>query len=309
MNLVLLLVLMCNAASAKALTGALHDAPFFVWDGGSRGDGLGQFDHPSGIADVGGAIAVADTRNMRVKVVSFEGYFQDFWGGDGNEPGRMRNPIGLAAAGRGMVWVVDSGNHRVQKLTLLRTDVSETNGRPRLVIGGRGTAHGKFESPSGVAVDSKSYVYVTDTGNRRVQKFTAAGTFVSAWSAGFEEPFGIAVDTADRIYVTDAALHRIMKFDRNGRLLGQWGTRGSGPGQLERPRGIAVDVDGFVYVADSGNDRIQKFSPDGSVLAVAGCRGHGVGEFVDPAAVAIDGERHLYVVDSGNHRVQKLGPQ
>ena len=307
MSAIVFILLLCEAASAKTFTGAAYDAPFFIWNGGSQGDGLGQFDHPSGIADVGGAMAVADTRNMRVKIVSFEGYFQDFWGGEGSEPGRMRLPISVAAADGGMVWVVDSGNHRLQKLTRLRDTIDDYTGRVGLTVGGRGSARGKFESPSGAAVDSKSHLYVADTGNKRVQKFSAAGKFIREWTAGLAEPFGVAVDARDRVFVTDAAQHRVLKFDHAGKLLGTFGTRGSAPGQFERPLGIAVDIDGFVYVADSGNDRVQKFTSDGAFVASVGCRGTGEGEFIDPSAVAIDGQRHLYVVDRGNHRVQKLG--
>ena len=308
MSVLLAVLLMCEAASAKAVTGAAYDAPFFVWNGGSRGDGLGQFDRPAGIADVGGAVAVADTHNMRVKIVSFEGHFQDFWGGDGSEPGRMRLPVGIAPAGRGLVWIVDSGNHRVQQLTYRRGDVTELTGRAQLVIGGRGAGRGEFESPSGAAVDSKSNLYVADTGNKRVQKFTSAGAFVAEWT-GFEEPAGVAVDANDRVYVSDAALHRVTKLDADGKVLARWGTHGSGRGELDRPLGVAVDIDGFVYVADSRNHRVQKFSPGGEFVLSVGCRGTKEGEFVEPSAVAVDAARHLYVVDSGNHRVQKLGHQ
>lgn len=297
----------CEPASSTQLTGARFDAPFFVFDGGSQGDGLGQFDTPAGIAAVGfGLIAIADTRNMRVKLVSTEGYFQDFWGDAGTE---MRLPIGLAADGRGSMWIVDSGSDRVQKRKLARDQVSDLTGHLQLSLGGHGTGNGKLDRPTGVAVDSKSRVYVVDAGNRRVQKFTAKGRFVQAWSRGFAEPFGIAIDAHDRIYVTDSALHRVLKLDPNGKLLAQWGMHGRGPGELDRPRGIAVDREGFVYVADSGNDRVQKFAPDGTFVASVGCRGRGPGEFLEPTAVAIDAERHLYVVDTGNHRVQKLGHQ
>lgn len=308
MSALLIVLLMCEAASAKAVTGAVYDAPFFVWNGGSRGDGLGQFDAPSGIADVGGAMAIADTHNMRVKIVTFEGHFRDFWGGDGIEPGRMRLPVGLASAGRGMVWVVDSGNHRVQKLSYLHDDVSELTGRAQLVIGKRGKGRGEFERPSGAAVDSNRNLYVADTGNKRVQKFTSAGKFVAEWT-GFEEPVGVAVDAKDRVYVVDAAQDRVTRLDASGKVVARWGEHGSGRGQLDRPLGVAVDIDGFVYVADSRNHRVQKFSPDGAFVLSVGCRGTKEGQFVEPAAVAVDAERHLYVVDSGNHRVQKLGHQ
>lgn len=295
-SMLLLLALTADCtASAKAFTGAQHDAPFFVFDGGSRGEGLGEFDHPGGIASVGGGLlAIADTRNKRVKIVTFEGFFQDFWDGVGQ-------PVGIAADGRS-VWVVDSANDRVRRLTLTSDDVFALTGAVEAEIGG-------FDSPAGAAVDSKGRLYVADSGNHRVRVFTRHGRSVRQWTRELREPFGIAIDAKDHIYVTDVALHRVSKFDASGKLLARWGTRGANAGQFVEPRGIAVDRDGNVYVADSGNDRVQKFTPDGTFLGSIGCTGSGEGEFRAPWAVAIDEERHLYVVDSGNHRIQKLGHQ
>jgi DNA-binding beta-propeller fold protein YncE len=299
MSLAFLLLAACTASST-AFTGAHIDAPFFVFDGGSRGEGFGQFDHPSAIAEIGGGLlAIADTRNHRIKTVTMEGYFQDFWFGDFAMPGA------IAAVGDGTVWIVDGANHRVQRLAAIKELVADITGTHVATIGGRGSAPGKFQNPTGIAVDSAGRVFVVDSGNRRIQQFGANGKFLKAWgdATRFSEPYGIVIDAADAIYVTDSARHRILKFDAKGKLLASWGED-----QLDTPRGLAVR-NGFLYVADSGNDRIVKFDVNGKYVGAVGCHGSGVGEFDDPVSVAIDPDLHLYVVDRANHRVQKLGHQ
>ena len=291
-----LLVAACTASST-AFTGAKIDAPFFVFDGGSRGDGFGQFDHPSAIAEIGGGLfAIADTRNQRVKTVTMDGFFQDFWFGD------FTAPVAIAPVGDGTVWLVDGEKHRLLRLEAIKEMVADMTGTQIATIGGRGNANGKFLDPTGVAVDSTGRVFVADSGNKRIQRFSAKGKFEKAWS-GVDAPHGIVIDAADTLYVTDRAKNRILKFDADGKLLGSWGED-----QLDQPRGLAVR-DGFLYVADTGHDRVAKFDVNGKFIDAVGCGGNGVGEFDEPISVAIDPDLHLYVVERANHRVQKLGHQ
>lgn len=298
MNLAALVLLASCAASSAEFTGARIDAPFFVFDGaGSRGDGFGQFDHPAAITEIGGGLlAIADAGNGRIKTVTMEGFFQDFWFGD------FVKPVAIAPVGDGSVWIVDGERHRLQRLDAIKELVADVTGTHRATVGSRGTAPGKFENPTGVAVDSAGRVYVADSGNKRVQKLSANGKFVQAWS-GFEQPFGIAIDANDVVYVTDSARNRVLAFDTDGKLLGTFGEN-----ELDTPRGLAVR-NGFVYVADSGHHRVARFDASGKLVATVGCRGSGLGEFDDPVSVAVDADLHLYVVDRGNHRVQKLGHQ
>lgn len=298
-------------ASATAFTGARHDAPFFVFDGGSRGEGFGQFDSPSAIAEIGsGLLAISDTRNHRIKTVTLEGFFQDFWwGNEGTKPGDFRFPGAIAPVGDGSVWIVDGGNHRVLRLQAIKELVADLTGTHLKTIGGRGSGKGKFENPTGAAVDPRGRLFVVDSGNRRIQVFSDKGKFLEAWSdPTFEKPYGIVIDSTGTLYVTDSARHQVLKLEAAGRRLGAWGAHGTGDGQLDTPRGLAVR-DGFVYVADSGNARVVKFDVGGKFIATVGCRGNKVGELDDPVSVIVDSEHHLYVVDRGNHRVQKLGHQ
>lgn len=185
------------------------------------------------------------------------------------------------------------------------------------VWGSKGTDAGQFQNPKGVAVGPDGSVYVLDSGNNRVQKFSDNGRFITSWGetgqaeGQFNEPWGIAVDRAGNVYVGDTWNHRIQKFDADGNFLASWGGFANGSGSAEKgkfygPRGIAVDQAGYVYVADTGNHRIQKFDANGNLVAITGQRGAGKGQFNEPVGLAVAPDGTLLVADTWNRRVQRL---
>ena len=172
-----------------------------------------------------------------------------------------------------------------------------------------------FNDPRGIAIDSSGYVYVADTLNNRIQKFTPNGQFVSKWGSlgredgQFNEPYGIAVEKSGYVYVVERGNARIQKFTSNGNFVTKWGSEGSGDGQFNWPYGIAVDRNDYIYVADTGNARIQKFTSNGQFVTKWGSSGSGDGQFSSPygpAGIAIDSSGHVYVADAGNCRIQKF---
>jgi tripartite motif-containing protein 71 len=173
-----------------------------------------------------------------------------------------------------------------------------------------GTEPGAFYRPYGVAVDTDDYIYVTDTGNNCVQKFTSTGEFVATWgsvgsgSDQFNRPIGIAVDSYGYIYVADVYNYRVQKLSPSGEFVASWGSYGTAEGQFNLPYGVAVGSDGNVYVADAANDRVQVFDSDGGFIAAWGSLGSGEGEFNFPSALATDAAGNVYVCDNWNHRVQ-----
>ena len=175
-----------------------------------------------------------------------------------------------------------------------------------------GSEDGQFNSPQGIAVDSSGNVYVADTENQRIQKFTSNGVFVTKWGSQgsadgeFDSPYGVAVDNNNYVYVTDINNYRIQKFTTNGVFVIQWGSEGSGDGQFYSPGGIAVDSSGNVYVADTENQRIQKFTTDGEFITKWGSEGNGDKQFYFPQGIAVDSSGNVYVGDTENHRVQKF---
>jgi Uncharacterized conserved protein len=165
--------------------------------------------------------------------------------------------------------------------------------------GGKGTENGQFDSPTGIAVDSKGNILVADTGNGRIEKFSPTGTFLMSIKQ-FEAPNGIAVDRAGNIYVAEiGSKHRVQKLGPDGTFISEWA-----PG-LYGPRKIAIGPDDSIYVVDSGRNRIVKFSPDGQVLASWGSEGSGDGQFRALSSVAVDpNTNNVYVADPVNNRIQ-----
>jgi DNA-binding beta-propeller fold protein YncE len=164
--------------------------------------------------------------------------------------------------------------------------------------GGHGNGKGQFENPHGIAVDRAGNIFVADTGNGRIQKFSPNGTFVA--SIATTDPNGIAIDRAGNIYVTEvSSKHRVQKFRPDGTFVAEW-THG-----LYGPRRIAVGPDDSIYLIDQGNTRIVKFSPSGRVLATLGTAGGGDGQFKDHTSVAVDPRTDkVYVADPINNRIQ-----
>lgn len=206
--------------------------------------------------------------------------------------------------------------------------------------GTEGSGNGQFELPNGVAVDASGNVYVADTNNSRIQKFTSSGSYLTQWSAN--NPTAVAVDTSGNVYVT-ADYYRVRKFTSSGTLLTQWGVPGTGIGQIQYAVGLALSPSGNVYVTDVQTSRVQvytgsgtyltqwgftdpwgaavdpsgnvyvaddiqvaQFSSAGSFLRFFGHFGFGNGGLQYPKGVAVDASYNVYVADSQNHVVQKF---
>jgi len=168
---------------------------------------------------------------------------------------------------------------------------------------------GHFFQLEGLSVDDEGNVYVTDSGNARVQKFTSDGQFLNTWGVSgtdngeFKKPTGIAT-YENNVYVVDSEQSRIQVFDSTGKFLQSWGKFGSDQGEFFYPQGISISNDGVVYVADTKNHRIQQFTTDGEFLSSFGIFGPGDGKLRTPVDVAL-GENYVYVSDPGNSKIEK----
>ena len=170
---------------------------------------------------------------------------------------------------------------------------------------------GHFSYPQFIAVDGDGNSYVTDLGNKQVQKFSSSGEFVSAWGGSgyldgqFHYPSGIAVND-NFVFVADHDLHSIQKFSLNGTFVDQWGSFGIKDSQFKYPYGVTVDSENNVYVVDTGNQRIQKFTSDGEYILSFGSSGMGDGEFLTVIGIDTDADDNVYVTDKGNKKIEKF---
>ncbi|MHB8519925.1 MAG: immunoglobulin domain-containing protein, partial [Limisphaerales bacterium] len=318
-------------------------------------DGTGtnaRFASPFGIAAGGGGnVYVADTYNHTIRKITPAGAVSTLAGLAGN-PGsadgagtsaRFNTPFGLAVDSAGNIYVADTGNDAVRKITpaAVVSTLAGLAGSPGSTDGVGSTA--QFNAPFGMAVDSSGNVYVADQGNNIIRKITPAGVVTtlagSAGSAGYADgtgsrarfwaPFGVAVDIAGNVYVADTGNNTIRRITPAGvvsTVAGQFGSVGSADGlggnaRFNGPFGIAADnssigpstdASGDLYVADTYNHTLRKITATGVVSTPAGLAGtagnsDGAGsnaQFYNPSQVAVDAAGDVYVVDSGNNTIR-----
>jgi uncharacterized protein (TIGR03663 family) len=237
------------------------------------------------------------------------------FGTPGVEPGQFNTPHGIAVAPDGSLYIADSANHRIQHLSA-DGDVLQVWGQQSPVMGGD-APDGTFSEPWDVGVGPDGSVYVADTWNHRIQKFTAQGKFVAKWGFGISEdlndpygmygPRGIDVGADGLIYVTDTGNKRIIVFDDQGKFVSQLGEAGFGPEQFSEPVGIDVGDSGLAFVADTWNQRVQALQTDGDggLLSltrwdVDGWYGKGITNY---PYIASDADNHVFITDPESPRI------
>jgi DNA-binding beta-propeller fold protein YncE len=172
-----------------------------------------------------------------------------------------------------------------------------------------------------VAVDGGGDVYVTDSRNHRVQKFTSTGGYLTQWGSygdgdgQFELPEGVAVNDSGNVYVVDSDMmpggyhHRIQTFTGTGAYLTRWGGYGHGNGEFWFPEGVAPNTTGSILVADFYNSRIQEFTSRGGYLSQWGLIAEKKGWGAQPAGIAVDANGNIYVAIRPMQRIEKFAPR
>jgi sugar lactone lactonase YvrE len=236
----------------------------------------------------------------------------EIYGTKGTGNGQFEAPSDIGRDSAGNIWVLDTGNNRVQKLSSAGAYLSQ--------FGSGGTGNGQFSAPLAIAVDQWNNVWVADTGNNRVQKFNSEGEYVLKFGSEgsgnglFKQPQGVAVDTAGNVWVADTGNHRVQRFTSAGAYLEQFGTKGTSSKQFESPTRIGIRPHfgaGLVWVADTGNHRVVSISLSAGKYAMGGwfgSKGSGNGQFEGPSGIDFDIDGNTWVTDSGNHRIQKFNP-
>jgi sugar lactone lactonase YvrE len=313
-------------------------------------DGAGnsaRFDLPRAAAvDSAGNIYVADTFNSVVRKIGPDGTVSTFAGSPG-EPGagdgvgsaaRFRSPSGIAVDSAGTVYVADTGNHTIRRITPAGV-VTTLAGNAGISGSNDGVgAAARLRLPRGLAVSTASGVLVADTGNhtvRRIDPNTAqvltiagvAGVRGAAdgapTAARFNEPTAVALGSG-AVYVADTGNQTLRRISQIGTavvstLAGSAGSVGSADGtgaaaRFTNPAGVAVDAAGNILVADEVNNTLRRVTPGGQVTTLAGLAGargssDGTGSaarFFLPNGVAIDGAGNAIVADAGNGAIRRV---
>ena len=254
-------------------------------------------------------------------------------GEPGTEAGQFSSPTGLAVDRDGALYVVDTNNHRVQRIAL-NGDVKRY-GRP-------GNAPGEMWGPQAVAVDpTGQFFFVAEQGNNRVQCFAFNGQHRGIMN-GFRSPSGITFDVQGRLWVADTGNARVMCFDiRSGLCLGALdkkngvnrpvsvycdragsayitegstgeivryasNTRAGTSRVLSSPQQVAIDPQGRVYVAEAGANRLHVFDRQGASLITFDTPSAKFGPFRQPSGIALGPNGEIYVSDTLNHRILRL---
>lgn len=250
-----------------------------------------------------GTVYVADAgNNNRIRKIAPDGNITTLAGGsegfaDGaGAQASFNTPSGLAIDGDGNLYVADTGNNRIRKVTpegVVSTIAGD--GTAGYVDGA--AAQARFDGPIGVAVDEAGNVYVADTYNDRVRKISVDGqvtTFPS--NETFSTPCGVAVAKDGSLFVASTGNNLLLKISPEGVVT----TLVINHIDLSRPVGIAVTHDNFLYVTELDRARVIQIAPDNASYTIAS-------EFNQPVAVAIHPKTHqLYVSDSGNYVVRRL---
>jgi sugar lactone lactonase YvrE len=243
----------------------------------------------------------------------------------------FNNPTGVAADSLGNVYIADTGNYTIRKISPdgMVTTVAGSAGKSGVDDGSGATA--RFWHPTHLAVDGTNNVYVADSGS--IRKITPGGVVTTlALSYGqqgihFSSIAGMAADRSGNLYVSDTisiffgyGSSTIRKITPAGDVITLAGTynkaRGNADGNgaaasFSYASGIAVGADGNVYVADRDNNLIRRIAPDGLVTTVAGQRGsQGItlgslpGSLYQPNAMTTGPDGELYLTSA--HAVLKL---
>ena len=312
---------------------------------------------PSAIVfDPAGNLYIAETANHDVRKVDPTGNLttiagtgtQGFNGDNGSaSAAELDSPQGLALDTANNLYIADTHNHRIRKLSLTTGIITTIAGTGAAGFSGDNgpAASAQLDLPTALTLDTNQNLYLADTANHRIRRIDAATGIITtiagngtqgysgdsglATAASIDSPTGIAVDAANNLYLADTHNHRIRRIDAASGLIATIAGTGiagysgdnaaANTAALALPHGLSIDAAGNLYLADTSNNRIRRIdATTGLITTVAGNGTQGFSGDNGPAtAAALDTPRAtavspttlLTLADTGNQRIRQLEAQ
>ena len=262
----------------------------------------------------GGSTVAESNFSGKVKVIPYWHKVSAFGlTGEGN--GQFKGPWGVTIGEHEEVFVVDSGNGRIERFS--------SSGVFSKAFGKTGSGTSQFSAPEGIVAGKPGFgegeVFVADSGNNRLawgsqnleSDKTKAAVKAPAWLT-IGEGVGLPSEGNElkkAVFVSNPTANAIELYAiEEKELTGKkksFGTAGTGNGQFKGPAGVAMGVGNYLFVVDEGNNRVEEFNEEGQYVAQFGSKGSGNDQFSSPKGIAISGG-YIYVVDTGNNRVEEF---
>jgi sugar lactone lactonase YvrE len=304
---------------------------------GALGSGSGQLNHPADVAvDSKGNVWALDKGNNRVEEFNEKGEFVRTVGSSGTTGGKLTAPAGIAIDSSGNVWVADTGNNRVEEfnekgefvllfgkeVNKTKVEAAGTEAEKNLCTAASGnvckagvaaSGNGSLNAPKGIAAASGGNVWVSDTGNNRIQKFSSTGTFLNVVTGEgslvgkMKEPSSVAIGPDGSIWIADAGGNRIEQWTSSLALQRVCGGEGTADGQFQHLGALDVDAQGNLWAADTATNSVEEFNEACNFTGRFGATGSSPGQLSlgSPTGIAVDSKGNVWVADGNNNRIQK----
>eukprot|EP00731_Ephydatia_muelleri_P008234 Em0004g572a len=217
------------------------------------------------------------------------GQLKNTIGSSGSGDGQFSYPCGVSIKGD-VLYVADTGNHRVQKLTL--------SGKFLHKFGKEGTGQGQFNWPLAVIIDSNNKLIVSESNNHRIQIFNENGGWLltidgkGSGSHSFQYPYGLALDPQGNIHVAALCSKTIKVFTKEGVYVRMYG-------DSNHPSGIAIDDEGYSFVSEYSGNCLSIYDHEGNKI-------HTVGNLKNPWGTALDPrDGSVFIANWGANTVLK----
>ncbi|MGD1071167.1 MAG: IPT/TIG domain-containing protein [Bryobacteraceae bacterium] len=337
---------LCLAQTITTLAGSVYTFP---------ADGIAAVNAPVGVvtavaADKSGNIYFAELATDRVFKIDSKGILTRFAGngvqGYAGDAGpatsaSLFNPKGIAFDGNGNMYICDTGNFRIRKVTPAGVITTFAGNGTQGFSGDGGPATAaSIGNNTRIAVDGSGFVYISDPDNHRIRRVAPGGTIATfagngvaastgdggpALQASLLNPAGLIIDTSGNLYFADTAAARVREIAFDGIITtvagtGVAGTSGNGglatKARINGPAGVAVDQNFNLYIADQTGSDIRMVTTTGTINAVAGITGVGLTGDGGPASASAlynpldlffsPGTGALLIADSNNFRVRSI---